>query len=174
MYPGLPSHPQHELAKRQASGFGGMICFDLSGDYDRAARAFDRLRVIKRAASLGGVESLISLPVLTSHWRHNDEQLREAGRHAGKAFLVGAEDGGPVSGSEVAVKFEHADSPRVRQPNAHRLVVVAAGQLDLGAPQDDARRVSGDVLGTIEQAGELITLLVAVAFAAHVAGFPLV
>ena len=38
-YPGLPSHPDHEIATRQMSGFGGMVCFDLDGDYDRAERA---------------------------------------------------------------------------------------------------------------------------------------
>jgi cystathionine beta-lyase/cystathionine gamma-synthase len=70
-----------------------MVCFDLGGDYDRAARTFDRLRVIKRAASLGGVESLISLPVLTSHWRHSDDQLKAAGITRGMLRLsVGLED----------------------------------------------------------------------------------
>jgi cystathionine beta-lyase/cystathionine gamma-synthase len=78
-YPGLPSHPDHEIAKRQMRGFGGMVCVDVGGGYERAARFFDRLRVIQRAASLGGVESLCSLPVLTSQWGHTDEELREAG-----------------------------------------------------------------------------------------------
>ena len=59
-----------------------MVCFDLGGGYERAERVFDRLRIIKRAASLGGVESLVSLPVLTSQWGHSDEQLRGGGRHA--------------------------------------------------------------------------------------------
>src|SRR5438874_13746049 len=58
-YPGLPSHPDHGVAKCQMSGFGGMVCFDLDGQYDRAARLYDRLQVGKRAASLGGIESLI-------------------------------------------------------------------------------------------------------------------
>ena len=92
-YPGLPSHPDHEIAKGQMTGFGGMICFDLGGSYDRAARVYDRLRVIKRAASLGGVESLMSMPVLTSQWGHSDEQLREAGVTKGMLRLsVGLED----------------------------------------------------------------------------------
>src|SRR5262245_25133553 len=78
-YPGLPSHPDHEIAKRQMRGFGGMVCVDVGGGYERAARFFDRLQVIQRAASLGGVESLCSLPVLTSQWGHTDEELREAG-----------------------------------------------------------------------------------------------
>jgi cystathionine beta-lyase/cystathionine gamma-synthase len=92
-YPGLPSHPDHDIAKRQMTGFGGMICFDLGGRYDRAERLYDRLKVIKRAASLGGVESLISMPVLTSQWGHTDEQLREAGVTRGMLRLsVGLED----------------------------------------------------------------------------------
>ena len=61
--------------------------------YERAAAVYDRLRIIKRAASLGGVESLISLPVLTSQWGHTDEQLREAGVTRGMLRLsVGLED----------------------------------------------------------------------------------
>ena len=92
-YPGLPSHPDHAIAKRQMSGFGGMVCFDLGGRYDRAARLYDKLKVIKRAASLGGVESLISMPVLTSQWGHSDEQLRAAGVTKGMLRLsVGLED----------------------------------------------------------------------------------
>ena len=92
-YPGLPSHPDHDVAKRQMSGFGGMVCFDLDGRYDRAERLYDRLRVIKRAASLGGIESLISMPVLTSQWGYTDEQLRAAGVTRGMLRLsVGLED----------------------------------------------------------------------------------
>ena len=92
-YPGLPSHPDHDVASRQMTGFGGMICFDLEGRYDRAAAIYDRLKVIKRAASLGGVESLVSLPVLTSQWGYTDQQLREAGVTRGMLRLsVGLED----------------------------------------------------------------------------------
>jgi cystathionine beta-lyase/cystathionine gamma-synthase len=92
-YPGLPSHPDHEIAKAQMKGFGGMVCFDLGGEYDRAARCYDRLRVVKRAASLGGIESLVSMPVLTSQWGHTDEQLQAAGVTKGMLRLsVGLED----------------------------------------------------------------------------------
>jgi cystathionine beta-lyase/cystathionine gamma-synthase len=92
-YPGLPNHPDHTIAKRQMTGFGGMVCFDLAGDYARAAGVYDRLNIIKRAASLGGVESLISMPVLTSQWGHSDEQLRAAGVTRGMLRLsVGLED----------------------------------------------------------------------------------
>ena len=92
-YPGLPSHPDHAVARTQMTGFGGMVCFDLGGDYGRAERLYDRLQIIKRAASLGAVESLISMPVLTSHWGCTDAQLKEAGITKGMLRLsVGLED----------------------------------------------------------------------------------
>lgn len=92
-YPGLPSHPEHAIARAQMSGFGGMVCLDLGGDYDRAVRTFDRFRVITRAASLGGVETIVSLPVLTSQWGHSDEQLAAAGVTRGMLRLsIGLED----------------------------------------------------------------------------------
>lgn len=77
-YPGLESHPDHTLAKTQMSGFSGMVTIDLE-TYERASRVFDRLQVVKRAASLGGVESIASLPVLTSHWGHSSQELTAAG-----------------------------------------------------------------------------------------------
>jgi cystathionine beta-lyase/cystathionine gamma-synthase len=92
-YPGLEDHPDHALAARQMSGFGGMVCVDLGGGYERAAAFFDRLTVFRRAASLGGVESLCSLPVLTSQWGHSKEELERAGVTDGMARLsVGLED----------------------------------------------------------------------------------
>jgi cystathionine beta-lyase/cystathionine gamma-synthase len=92
-YPGLPAHPDHALAARQMRGFGGMVCIDLEGGLDRACRFFDRLRVFHRAASLGGVESLCSLPMLTSQWGHTDEELARAGVTRGMARLsIGLED----------------------------------------------------------------------------------
>ncbi|HYC49801.1 MAG TPA: cystathionine gamma-synthase [Gemmatimonadaceae bacterium] len=66
MYVGLPSHPQHELAKRQMSGFGGMISIEL-GTRERAAHLLKRVRVFSLAESLGGVESLISHPASMTH-----------------------------------------------------------------------------------------------------------
>jgi cystathionine beta-lyase/cystathionine gamma-synthase len=92
-YPGLESHPDHALAKKQMKGFGGMVCVDLGGGQARAERFFDKLKVFKRAASLGGVESLCSLPVLTSQLGHTDAQLAEAGVTRSMARLsVGLED----------------------------------------------------------------------------------
>ena len=92
-YPGLESHPDHALARKQMTGFGGMVCVDLGGNQSRAERFFDRLKVFRRAASLGGVESLCSLPVLTSQWGHTDAQLAKAGVTRSMARLsVGLED----------------------------------------------------------------------------------
>jgi cystathionine beta-lyase/cystathionine gamma-synthase len=92
-YPGLPGHPDHAIAKAQMSGFGGMVCIDLGDKYEPAARAFDRFKVIQRAASLGGVESIASLPVLTSQWGYTPDQLMDAGITRGMIRLsVGLED----------------------------------------------------------------------------------
>jgi cystathionine gamma-lyase len=66
IYPGLPSHPQHELAKRQMKGFGGMISV-LTGSKERAAKILSKVRVFSLAESLGGVESLISHPASMTH-----------------------------------------------------------------------------------------------------------
>ncbi len=65
-YPGLPSHPQHEIACRQMSGFGGMISLDL-GDAGRARRFVEHTRIFVLAESLGGVESLIGHPATMTH-----------------------------------------------------------------------------------------------------------
>ncbi len=65
-YPGLTSHPQHELARRQMSGFGGMISFDV-GDAARARRIAERTRLFVLAESLGGVESLMGHPATMTH-----------------------------------------------------------------------------------------------------------
>jgi cystathionine beta-lyase/cystathionine gamma-synthase len=75
------------------SGFGGMMCIDLRGGEEAACRAFDRLQIVKRAASLGGVESVCSLPILTSQWGHSDAQLAAAGISRGMIRVsIGLED----------------------------------------------------------------------------------
>ena len=65
-YPGLPSHPQHELATRQMRGFGGMIAFDL-GSLEAARRLLNGVRLMALAESLGGVETLVSHPATMTH-----------------------------------------------------------------------------------------------------------
>ena len=66
-YPGLPSHPQHDLAKRQMSGFGGMVSFTLRGPEQRAIDFANRMQYFSLAESLGGVESLICHPARMTH-----------------------------------------------------------------------------------------------------------
>jgi len=76
-YPGLLSHPQHELAKRQMRGFGGIVSFELKGDAERAKAFAAKTRIFSLAESLGGVESLICHPVTMTHGAIPKE-LREA------------------------------------------------------------------------------------------------
>ncbi|MHC4342172.1 MAG: trans-sulfuration enzyme family protein [Planctomycetota bacterium] len=66
-YPGLESHPDHALARGQMKGFGAMLAFEVKGGLRGAIEFYDRLSVIARAVSLGGVESVASLPIHTSH-----------------------------------------------------------------------------------------------------------
>ena len=92
-YPGLPSHPQHELAKRQMhGGFGGMLAFELKGGFDAAYRAIGRTRVAKLAVSLGGVETLIIHPASMINAHQSDADIARAGISAGLIRLsVGIE-----------------------------------------------------------------------------------
>jgi len=66
-YPGLKSHPQHALAKKQMSGFSGMLSFDMSGSYKDVVKFMQKLQVFKLAESLGGVESLVNHPEKMTH-----------------------------------------------------------------------------------------------------------
>lgn len=91
-YPGLPSHPQHELARRQMSGFSGMVSIDL-GSRDKAERFIAALQVITLAESLGGVESLVCHPETMTHTSIPEEQRRARGITDGLVRLsVGIED----------------------------------------------------------------------------------
>ncbi|ORZ16592.1 Cys/Met metabolism PLP-dependent enzyme-domain-containing protein [Absidia repens] len=67
IYPGLPSHPNHELAKKQQRGFGGMVSFRVKGNLDNVNKFLGNLKYITLAESLGGVESLIELPCIMTH-----------------------------------------------------------------------------------------------------------
>jgi len=96
-YPGLPSHPDHRLAQRQMRAYGGMLAFDMKGGPKAglaAARRFcDRVRVFLLAASLGGVESLVVLPIYTSHVRMSLAELQASGVEPGTVRMsVGLED----------------------------------------------------------------------------------
>jgi cystathionine beta-lyase/cystathionine gamma-synthase len=91
-YPGLPDHPQHELAKRQMNGFGAMISFDLV-TYDRAKAFLDRVRLCSLGESLGGVETLISHPESMTHASVPVETRQRLGITPGLVRIsVGIED----------------------------------------------------------------------------------
>ncbi len=92
-YPGLKSHPQHELAKRQMKGFGGMVSFEVAGGSDALAQFLGRLQICQLAVSLGGIESLICPPALTTHRRLSKSQRIRAGIKDNLVRLsVGIED----------------------------------------------------------------------------------
>jgi cystathionine gamma-lyase len=92
-YPGLPDHPQHELAKRQMSGFSGMVSFALEGGAEAAYAAVQKTRVFHFAESLGGVESLITHPATMTHAAIPREQREARGVTDGLMRLsVGIED----------------------------------------------------------------------------------
>ena len=93
IYPGLPSHPQHPIARRQQRGFGGMISFDLKGDLEAARRFLKACRVFACAESLGGVESLIEHPAIMTHASVPPDRRRALGIADGFIRLsVGIED----------------------------------------------------------------------------------
>ncbi len=77
-YPGLQSSPHHEMAKKQMRSFGGMICFEIDGGLDAVGKVIEAMQVFIHATSLGGVESLVSIPILTSHIAYSREELKRA------------------------------------------------------------------------------------------------
>ena len=79
VYPGLPSHPQHELAKKQMLGFGGMVTVRLRGKLEQVAAALSACRVFSLAESLGGVESLIEHPAIMTHASVPAEERKKLG-----------------------------------------------------------------------------------------------
>ena len=92
-YPGLPTHPQHALARRQMSGFGGMISFEVKGGLPAAQRMVERTRLFTLAESLGGVEALIELPSAMTHASIPAETRRAHGVADGLVRIsVGIED----------------------------------------------------------------------------------
>lgn len=78
-YPGLQDDANHQLAKKQMKGFGAMIAFDVKDGFEAAKKLIDNLKIIVHASSLGGTETLISMPILTSHVRCSEEELKLAG-----------------------------------------------------------------------------------------------
>ncbi len=94
---GLPTHPQHQLAKRQMKGFGGVVAFELYGGLKEVKKVVNRLKLIMHATSLGGVESVVHIPVLTSHIQFSKKELKEADVSDGMLRLsCGIEDVGDL------------------------------------------------------------------------------
>jgi methionine-gamma-lyase len=92
-YPGLKSHPDHALAKKQMKNFGSMLAFDMKGGLPAASKFCDRVQLFLLAASLGGVESLVVLPIYSSHYRMSAKELEQAGVTPGTVRVsVGLED----------------------------------------------------------------------------------
>jgi cystathionine gamma-synthase len=92
-YAGLPSHPQHEIARKQMRGFGGVVSFEVAGDLDAASRVVDACTIPHIAASLGGVESLIEQPAVMSFYELTSEERLEIGIKDNLIrFAVGIED----------------------------------------------------------------------------------
>jgi cystathionine gamma-synthase len=92
-YPGLPTHPQHEVARRQMRGFGGVVSFEITGDLAATSRVVDGCRIPQIAPSLGGVESLIEQPALMSFYELTTEERREIGIKDNLVrYAVGIED----------------------------------------------------------------------------------
>jgi methionine-gamma-lyase len=92
LYPGLKSHPQHAIAKKQMSGFGAMLLAEVKGGVKGAAKVCDSLNVAVNAMSLGGVETLVSIPVYSSHVNMSDAELKQHGVTPGMIRIsVGAE-----------------------------------------------------------------------------------
>jgi cystathionine beta-lyase/cystathionine gamma-synthase len=92
-YPGLPSHPDHEIACATLDGFGGMMAVELAGGGAAAERFIRKLRIITHAPSLGGVDTLVSEPRFTSHARMTPKERAAIGIPDGFVRVsVGIED----------------------------------------------------------------------------------
>jgi methionine-gamma-lyase len=91
-YPGLEDAPDHELAKRQMRAFGGVVAIDVAGGEAEVEKLFNSLELVRTAPSLGGVETLASYPVYSSHAGFSEEQLKAAGVSRGTVrFALGIE-----------------------------------------------------------------------------------
>jgi cystathionine gamma-lyase len=96
-YPGLKTHPQHELAKKQMKGFGGMMTFEIKGGIEAARRFLKKVQIFACAESLGGVESLIEHPAIMTHASVPKENREKLGISDGLIRLsVGIEDAGDL------------------------------------------------------------------------------
>jgi cystathionine gamma-synthase len=94
-YPGLPSHPDHEIARRQMTGFGGVVSFDIDGDLERTGRFVDRLRLPYVGPTLGGVESVVRQQAIFAS--PDPEERRKLGVADNLVrYALGIEDAGDI------------------------------------------------------------------------------
>lgn len=106
-YIGLPSHPQHELARAQMSGFGSMISFELTGGFEAGRKLMDHVELATLAVSLGGVETLVEHPASMTHASMTREAREAAGFTDGLVrYSVGIEDVGDLI-ADLAQALEH-------------------------------------------------------------------
>ena len=96
-YPGLPSHPDHAVACKQMSGFGGVVSFELRGNLEETSRFIDALDIPYIAPSLGGVDSLIEQPALMSYFEKSEEERLALGIKGNLVrFAIGVEDANDI------------------------------------------------------------------------------
>src|ERR687889_1677535 len=114
-YPGLESHPQYELARRQMRGFGGMLGFSLVGGYEAGKGFFPRLRFAHRAANLGAVETTVGPPATTSHVESTAQEREEMGIPESLVrYSAGIEDANDlISDLDGALPATRASTPKV-------------------------------------------------------------
>jgi cystathionine gamma-synthase len=107
-YPGLSTHPHHEVARRQMRGFGGVVSFEIAGDLEGASRVLDACRIPQIAPSLGGVESLIEQPALMSFYELTSEERLQVGIKDNLIrYSVGIEDAADLI-ADIAAALDYA------------------------------------------------------------------
>jgi cystathionine gamma-synthase len=121
-YPGLPSHPDHEVARRSMNGFGGVVSFVLKGDLDGTSRALDSCELATIAPSLGGVETLIEQPALMSYFGLSAEEREDLGIEDGLVRLsVGIEDVADIRADLERVLASVAHETPAKMAQTHKL-----------------------------------------------------
>jgi methionine-gamma-lyase len=117
-YPGLPTFPQHTLARRQMARPGGMIAFELTGGIEAGRRFMNALRLVVRAVSLGDAETLAQHPASMTHSTYTREERERHGISEGLIRLsAGLEDIGDIL-ADLGQALEYAAAPRIRIAHA--------------------------------------------------------
>ncbi|KAF7053759.1 hypothetical protein CFC21_061604 [Triticum aestivum] len=91
-YPGLPSHPEHHIAKSQMTGFGGVVSFEVDGDFDSTRKFIDYVKIPYHAPSFGGCESIIDQPAIMSYWDSKEQRDIYGIKDNLIRFSIGVED----------------------------------------------------------------------------------